>query len=273
MCLLPSEDTSDLPSLDERLIPAFGALCAAEPELRDIYPAVAGVSLRAILEAKTMRALFQLADEAAVDVDDFTGKDAVVQALLASGKCLDPGPSTGYKALLESQSMPRLCMLARDSNVDVDNCTSKYGVVQALLASGESLAPAPPAGDAPPTGDRAILENWSMLDLCMRARDLGVDTSLGKKHLIGAILGSGKVIKPSQDATTDRAALMVLFDAMNGPFWTNRGGWGTSKPLGEWAGVSVDDEDRVVTLDKNLDMLSGVCLVLGDLCKVDMEQL
>lgn len=90
MCVLPTDDVPVLPRLDKRLLPAFGALCAAEPELRRLYPAVAGAAVRAMLESKSMKGLFQLADEIDVDVEDCTSKDAVVQALLTSGKSLVP---------------------------------------------------------------------------------------------------------------------------------------------------------------------------------------
>eukprot|EP00752_Nemacystus_decipiens_P006605 g5942.t1 len=161
VCVLPSESVPVLPKLDKRLLPAFGALCAADPELRAMYPVVAGVSVRAMLEAKTMKGLFQLAEEV---------------------------------------------------DVNVDTCTSKGEVVQALLASGKSLVP----GSA------------------MKGR---------------ALPGPQPVSASVQDATTDRAVLMGLFNATGGPSWKSNTGWGTSAPLGEWHGVTVDGEGRVVELD------------------------
>ena len=169
VCLLPSEDTPVLPSLDKRLLPAFGALCAAEPELRDTYSAVAGIALKAVLEAKTMKSLFQLADEAGVDVDDCTSKEAVVQALLASGKRLAPSPMIGKRAAIERHTAPG----------------------------------------------------------------------------------------PVRDAATDRDALMELFEATSGGSWSNSSGWGTSRPLGEWYGVTVDSGGRVIKLDLHENNLKG----------------
>ena len=200
VCVLPPTGTPVLPSLDKRLLPAFGALCAAEPELRELYSVVAAVALRAMLEAKTTKGIFQLADEVGVDVDDCTSKDAVVQAMLASGKCLLPGPATG---------------------------------------------------------DRAVLETQSMLELCVLARDMDVDITLGKKQVIRMILASGKRLEPLQNATTDRAALLVLFGATNGRSWKKNTGWGTSRPLGEWYGVVVDGGGRVIKLILNDNNLAG----------------
>ncbi|CAN0577526.1 unnamed protein product, partial [Ectocarpus sp. 12 AP-2014] len=65
------------------------------------------------------------------------------------------------------------------------------------------------------------------------------------------------VSAPQQDATTDRSALMELFDATKGSSWKNKTGWGTSAPLGQWHGVTVDGTGRVTTLDLRENNLSG----------------
>ena len=39
----------------------------------------------------------------------------------------------------------------------------------------------------------------------------------------------------------DRAALVALYDATDGPNWTDNGGWLTDAPLSEWHGVTVRD--------------------------------
>ncbi|KAJ1437451.1 hypothetical protein B484DRAFT_301306, partial [Ochromonadaceae sp. CCMP2298] len=38
----------------------------------------------------------------------------------------------------------------------------------------------------------------------------------------------------------ERGALMDLYHATHGPAWTRRNSWGTSAPLGDWFGVTVD---------------------------------
>lgn len=62
---------------------------------------------------------------------------------------------------------------------------------------------------------------------------------------------------PVLDATTDRVFLMQLFRATSGSSWENSAGWGTARPLGEWYGVTVDDEGRVVKLDLQDNNLDG----------------
>lgn len=88
-----------MPKLDKRLLPAFGALCAADPQLRGMYSVVADIAVRAMLEAKTMKGLFQLADEVDIDVDSCTSKEAVVQTLISCSKSLVPSSATRGMAL------------------------------------------------------------------------------------------------------------------------------------------------------------------------------
>ncbi|CAB1103651.1 unnamed protein product [Ectocarpus sp. CCAP 1310/34] len=149
---LPPESAPVLSNLDERILPAFCALCSAEPELRYMYPKVAGAVVGAMLEQKTIRDLFHLADTVGVDVESCTSHEAMVQVLLSSGKALLPG------------SVP--------------------------------------------------------------------------------------------NATTDRSALMELFNATKGSSWTNKTGWGTSAPLQQWHGVTVDGAGRVTTLKLGWNKLS-----------------
>ena len=49
--------------------------------------------------------------------------------------------------------------------------------------------------------------------------------------------------------STDRAALVALYEATDGPNWVNNENWLTDGPLGEWYGVSVGDGGRVTMLD------------------------
>ena len=47
----------------------------------------------------------------------------------------------------------------------------------------------------------------------------------------------------------DRAALVALYEATDGPNWVSNEGWLTDAPLGEWYGVDVDVSGRVVRVD------------------------
>ena len=55
---------------------------------------------------------------------------------------------------------------------------------------------------------------------------------------------------PAQDpdpaVEADRAALMALYDATDGPYWTVSTNWGSEAPLGAWHGVTTDGDGRVI---------------------------
>ena len=55
----------------------------------------------------------------------------------------------------------------------------------------------------------------------------------------------------------DRAALEVLYDATDGPNWTDNTNWKTDAPLAEWYGVTTDADGRVVGLELNENGLVG----------------
>ncbi len=50
-------------------------------------------------------------------------------------------------------------------------------------------------------------------------------------------------------AQTDRDALMALYNATDGPNWTNNTNWGSAQPLNTWFGVTTDALGNVVTLN------------------------
>ena len=56
---------------------------------------------------------------------------------------------------------------------------------------------------------------------------------------------------------SNRAALVALYEATNGPNWTNGENWLTDAPLGEWHGVGVDREGQVTSLNLRENGLAG----------------
>ena len=63
---------------------------------------------------------------------------------------------------------------------------------------------------------------------------------------ITASAGSGQGTAEITVMDPDRAVLVALYEATDGPNWLNNEGWLTDAPLGEWYGV---ETDGVVSLD------------------------
>ena len=53
----------------------------------------------------------------------------------------------------------------------------------------------------------------------------------------------------SGSAETDREALVALYNATDGENWDISDNWLSDAPLGEWDGVTTDDDGRVTELD------------------------
>ena len=47
---------------------------------------------------------------------------------------------------------------------------------------------------------------------------------------------------------TDREILVTFYNALDGPNWEDSGNWLSDAPLGEWHGVTTDDNGRVIWL-------------------------
>ena len=71
----------------------------------------------------------------------------------------------------------------------------------------------------------------------------------------GSAQGTAEImVGPNQD----RAALIALYEATDGPNWVDAENWLTDAPLGDWYGVATDDSGRVVRLHLSNDNdLSG----------------
>ncbi len=66
--------------------------------------------------------------------------------------------------------------------------------------------------------------------------------------------------------STDRAALVALYNATDGPNWTDNTNWLSERPIGEWYGVTTNVEGRVTALDLSSNDLSGpIASELGNL--------
>lgn len=77
----------------------------------------------------------------------------------------------------------------------------------------------------------------------------------------------------STSAETDREALIALYNATDGPNWTNNNNWLSDEPIGEWYGVETED-GRVVGLALSENGLNGeIPPVLGQLFNLEYLEL
>ena len=82
-------------------------------------------------------------------------------------------------------------------------------------------------------------------------------------------VGAG-VVGTVPTLSVDHAALIALYNATDGPKWTNQDGWLTGAPLGEWHGVTADDQGQVIRLELPDNNLAGpIPPELGGLGKLE----
>ena len=75
------------------------------------------------------------------------------------------------------------------------------------------------------------------------------DSTTAPGPMVTAIADDTQGAVASAAANPDRAALVALYGATDGPNWVNNENWLTDAPLGEWYGVGTDGSGRVVSLD------------------------
>ena len=61
----------------------------------------------------------------------------------------------------------------------------------------------------------------------------------------------------SGSVKTDREALVALYNATDGENWPRNEKWLSDAPLGEWEGVSTNDDGRVIRMNLSGNELSG----------------
>ena len=141
---------------------------------------------------------------------------------------------------------------------------SGEAVVNVMQSTG-SVTVSPPADTIAP-GDtlrlvaQAYDENGHLVDgaeFTWSSSDVPVATVDGSGLVRGRGEGTATITATSGSAegTTqitvanpDRAALVALYNATDGPNWVNNENWLTDVPLGEWYGVSTNAAGRVVEL-------------------------
>ena len=120
---------------------------------------------------------------------------------------------------------------------------------------------------------------WSSSDPMVATVDAqGLVTAAGNgTATITATAGSASgsaAVTVRQEASPDRAALAALYQATNGRYWKKRDNWLTDVPLGDWHGVEINGEGRVISLELLENGLVGhLPPELGDLAELERLEL
>ena len=74
----------------------------------------------------------------------------------------------------------------------------------------------------------------------------------------------------AQDSVeSDRAVLVALYNATDGPNWTDNTNWLSNEPLSEWHGVATNDDGHVTELNLRRNQLTGeIPVELGQLSQL-----
>ena len=73
-----------------------------------------------------------------------------------------------------------------------------------------------------------------------------------------------------KESAADKEALIAFYNATGGVSWTNNANWLTSSPIGQWHGVTTDDDGRVTHLALSQNQLSGeIPTELGSLANLE----
>ena len=71
---------------------------------------------------------------------------------------------------------------------------------------------------------------------------------------------TGRVTITVMESNLEREALVKLYNATDGPNWTNKTGWLSAAPLGSWHGVYTDENGKVIQLILDENNLKGTLI-------------
>ena len=142
---------------------------------------------------------------------------------------------------------------------------SSEATVKVMQSAGSVIVS--PSADTLALGDtlrlvaEALDENWHRIEgaaITWSSGDASVARVDGSGLVTGVaegtatITGSAGTAQGTAEVTVsnpDRAALVALYNATDGPNWVNNDNWLTDAPLGDWYGVGTDASGRVVRLN------------------------
>ena len=129
-----------------------------------------------------------------------------------------------------------------------------------LVAFGDTLRLTAEATDANGHGVAGLDISWSSSDVGVaRVDDTGLVEAVaeGTATITAEAGDASGVAEITTVENPERAALVALYEATDGPNWVNNENWLTDAPLGEWYGVGTDASGRVVRLSLHRNGLVG----------------
>jgi len=129
---------------------------------------------------------------------------------------------------------------------------------EATIGPGDTLRLVAEASDA--NGHPVTEFSWSSSDASVATVDGSglVRGAADGTATVTAAAGGAEGTAEITVANPDRAALVALYEATDGPNWVNSENWLTDAPLTEWYGVETVEQGRVTGLILSNNNLSGV---------------
>ena len=142
------------------------------------------------------------------------------------------------------------------------NLEPKLGVAESDEDGSWSLSLRPLGGKSGVNRTAATILAQGTVTVKALSRDGG--TSSTPLHV------KGDEAPVSGDPSTDRTALVALYNATDGVNWKNNHKWVSDAPIGEWAGVTTNDSGRVTKVWLESNQLTGtIPPEVGDLANLE----
>ena len=117
--------------------------------------------------------------------------------------------------------------------------------------NAESVEITPDLGAVPAAGSRKVApRTTTTYHITVRGAD-------GQTRTASVMVRVTTVGDSQQDLLTQRDVLTALYQSTGGPDWFESTNWGSSRPLGDWHGITVDDDGRVTELHLRGNGLTG----------------
>ncbi len=117
--------------------------------------------------------------------------------------------------------------------------------------------------DGDPLTYEAESSNSGLVTVSVSSSTVTVNAVAEGSAIVTVVAVDPLLLKAEQSFTVtvmpnaDRAALVALYQSTGGPNWRSKRGWLTDAPLGDWSGVAVNADGRVVELHLPCNRLMG----------------